>query len=384
MPQLIILAPFETGAVFSVPERYDWNDALSDATRYAQWRAVSYPSHVAYPLGAPVAWTPDAQVVSGFAEAPPFLEPTAVEAVMFPIGIGILVLRGRLVAATAERWSAFFRWEEGAYDRLEPVANAARQSFVRVCEDLGVHEFTALRRPTSTTFPWIYSLFLLDEPATDIPPAQAGSGSTVAVDGGRVDVRWRGADVRSEGEYDRTELEALFVAASAAWQTLFATDSLLASTLQTLEEARTPAIGSESGHRDLADELLVFSRRVTDASRAIRWTISRQGLSLLETIHDTWGTAQMWQSIDDKAGLAKLLVEQRQQDKREHVQTLVGNLALALAVLSSVSAAADVLNLVDPSATTLGPGWPRLLAGVAAPLAIGFAILAVWLIRVVR
>jgi hypothetical protein len=372
MTPVTLLMPFDTRCSYSMPPEFRWDKALTTDERSAGWAPAYLPTHIQKPLGEPVRLRIERTEALGAAEVTAgWLRPDfELEAIFFPVGIGILFLRGRLTVKKEARWPSFGAWEPDAYARFEPVAQSATQSFAALAERVGLLVLRQVERGGGAPeVPWIYPLFFVE-------PAEAStSGTDVlanrSLDGAPIAIRWRGTDVGLTASADRTELEWFFVVASVTWQMLFIIDGLLSRLLAEFDHP-SPRLGLQrTGGTHELRQVRLFCKRVVDGSRALQWTIARGGVELLDGIHAAWTTSQLWQSIDDKTSLLVLIHEQHQAEAREKTGTLVGYVALLIAIVSTVSAVSDLLTLLDPQGQLLTPGWKRLTAALLLPTLIG-------------
>jgi len=185
-------------------------------------------------------------------------------------------------------------------------------------------------------------------------------------------IQWKGADIGLTGSMERTDTEWIFVAASVTWQSLFIIDGLLSRRLSELDRPSPTPNAQRTDDADQLQRLRVFCKRVVDGSRAIKWTIWRDELQLLEDIHAAWSTSQAWrESIDDKTSLLVLIHEQQEAQARETTGMRVGYVALLIAIVSTVSAVADFFTFVDPEGKCLAPGWGRVLVSLLPAIVIG-------------
>jgi hypothetical protein len=372
MTAVTLIMPFDTGRSYSMPPELRWDDALTPNERSAGWAPAYQPTHIQKPLGEPVRLRIERTAALGAAEVTAgWLRPDFdLEAVFFPVGIGVLLLKGRLAVKEEARWPSFAAWESEAYARFGPVAQSVAQSFAALAERVGLLVLHQVERGGGAPeFPWIYPLFFVE-------PAKASiDGTDVlanrSLDGAPIAIRWRGTDVGLTASADRTEIEWFFVVASVTWQSLFIIDGLLSRLLAEFDHPSPRGRTQRTGGAHELRQVRLFCKRVVDGSRALRWTIARGGVELLDGIHTAWTTSQLWQSIDDKTSLLVLIHEQHQAEAREETGTLVGYVALLIAIVSTVSAVSDLLTLLDPQGQLIPPGWKRLVVALLLPTLFG-------------
>jgi hypothetical protein len=317
MTQVTLLMPFDTGHSYTMPPDLRWDEVLTTDERGSGWTPAYPPSHIQQPLGEPV-WlriTPTEQLRAAEVAAGWLRHDFELQVIFFPIGIGILFLRGRLVGQGGARWSSLPAWEPEAYARFAPVALRASEEFAKLAMRVGLRRRSQVERKVSAPeFPWIYPLFFLDPAmvSADDPEVLAST----SLDGAPISIRWKGTDVRLVPSADRLELEWYYLVASVTWQGLFIIDGLLSRLLAQLDHPSPRSTAQQPNRIDELRQVRLFCKRVVDGSRPLRWTIARGGVELLEGIHSAWTTAQMWQSIDDKTSLLVLSHEQQEAEAR--------------------------------------------------------------------
>jgi hypothetical protein len=361
MATVTLIMPFDTGRSYATPTTdFDWDNVLTQRDRSDGWAPAYPPSYIRQPLGKPVILDikPAREFQSAEVAAGWLSHDFELKAIFFPVGIGILFLRGRLVSQGTSRWSSLPTWETGAYARFAPVARSALKSFAELTTRVGLRALHQVdRKVDAPDFPWIYPLFFVDPTTaiTDIPSVL----ETRSLDGSQIAIHWKGTDVLAPHD-DRVEVEWYYIVASVVWQSLFIIDTLLS---QLLVELENPALKQHQRAGDRINELQqvrLFCKKIVDASRTLRWTISRGGVELLDGIHAAWSTSEMWQSINDKISLLVLFHEQQEAEVRESVGGLIGYVGLLIATVSTVSAVSDLFTLVDPQGQVVPIGLVRL------------------------
>src|SRR5262249_50877867 len=152
------------------------------------------------------------------------------------------------------------------------------------------------------------------------------------------------------------------LAAGVAWQALFSVDRLLSTFLEELNYQQVS--GRRSRLRALASvrSVRAFCKQVADAARPLRWTIHQDALGILDQLAGVWTSSNLRQSAEDKMELVAMLYEQIEAEAREGRERTLNLFALAIALVSLVSAVTDLLSLFDPGGKVL----PAPLGGLLA------------------
>ncbi len=244
-----------------------------------------------------------------------------------------------------ERFTALIERAGRDFDGLASAANL-RPAFVE--------------RGDACRFHWVYPIFFVAAAGSRLYAGEASLQAPIDLGGAHLEFAWTGAQVSPPGG-DASEVEATFLAAALAWQSLHTLDRFLtrffeALTLQQEDEDAAPE------QRILSiQSIQFFSVHLLDASRPLRWTIRDRVLRVLKALDHGWDTRELRESIGTQNGLAGLLTlhyekmeakrreeEARRRDRANGYFRLV---AAALALLTLFSTIGAVIDLYDPEKT---------------------------------
>lgn len=362
-----VLFPFDFGRTFAVPPGFKWSPALA-ASPDSSWRADSiFPPFLRAPLGPPLVrtlQTDDVLLQKGLRTLDWCGPDYQVEIVFFPVGVGFLVLRAPLTVDIADRVSAFSDWEGNLdhYGLFEAVARKEMPGFEEIVSRTALAELPQVARTEGRfIFPWIYALFFLpDASAVDDEEGSYVRDAGESTSG--VHVAWTYADIVSEESLPRIGTEGTFISAGVAWQTLFITDTLLSAFLEELNYQQVSGRRSRRLRLSQMRSVRAFCARVTDAARPLCWTVHSDALSILEQLGVAWTIQNLLESTQSKTELVAMLYQQIEDEENERRNQLFSFFAITIAMVSLVSAVADLIALFDPEKKVL----PTPVGGMVA------------------
>ena len=169
MSFVTLLFPFDHGYSYVLPPDFSWEKALIQLppNDNEQWSAdCGFRPETNSPLGKPVVLnlglqSPD--LITAIKSIPFLSTNDEVQAsvLFYPIGISILILRGRVNVSNKQRGTSFTEWEMNAYDGLfETLAHRTSKSFRSLTQKFDIPEIYEVDRSKSPLeFPWIYAIF---------------------------------------------------------------------------------------------------------------------------------------------------------------------------------------------------------------------------------
>jgi hypothetical protein len=300
-----------------------------------------------------------------------------IRAIIFPNGIGVLIVRIRAAPLDDPRWltmqsagqrkqrraacrvflstvaacylnfmyDAIRRHAKGeprVIERLQPVGRA--HGIVRAEYTYPLHFFN----------PDDEAKWLAAHPKAN----ETGYGSA------RLFIDWKSASI-SQGSAERTPIECIFIVALAGWFALHVMNN------RATHYILNAIYGLASSHHDpdATEGWAVRLAYMEAANQAfpIQWTSTMQDLNLLETIHTCWGSDRWWKQVERKTSLLAAHAEQLEAESNERWNRRIAGVGATIACFTLASAIADVMDL------TGGPNWLKLalVLGVPAILGIG-------------
>jgi len=386
---ITFLLPFDIGRSYILPVNFDWAAKLETLPEDDDVRlsAHQFPDDVRAPLGKPLRMEivdgPARKAVDKAIKRTTWCRDARVEVIFFPIGIAVLIVRAELGVPTGEAWHCFKEWEKGAYASFAPIGELARDHFTSLATRLKLPEIKdTARTPKEYDYPWIYPLFFTDGSAKIDEAAHLECIKTANVE---VFVRWRSSQVESpplsagNAQATRHFVESFYIIASVVWEMLNVTDTLLDTRLQELAHAQVTARVSALARMQSVRLLRAFCARALDGSHALRWTVDQDALKLLNAIHSAWDTGRWSGAVQNKLELLVLFYEQNEADLRERQNFALAAVALVIALVSTVSACSDILNVIDPSSEMIKGRLTR--AGLMLSLPLLGGMLTVFFLR---
>lgn len=368
MPSVTFLLPFDHGDSFLIPPDFNWQKAIGDYETSAQWHFNSgFPESIRMPLGSPLLYELKADLpeISKVFETVKFCsnlsEPAECYILFFPIGFGVLVYHAEIQSTIDDSIPCFLEWEESAYNQsLELIVDRACKQYRQLLFHYKISEIDEAKRPAQQIeFPWIYPIFFLNNP---LPNPE------------NFKIEWQYASIEFCDYGDRKAKESIFIVASLIWQTLQVTDKLLDSYLYNLSHKLE--IGGTFGIGSLVSlqASRAYCARVVDSCYTLRWTIDKKQLELLNNLNEKWSTSLWQQTINSKIDLLTVLYSQNEDNLNQRRNSSFNTVALVIAIVSTISAANDLVTFIYPSASYALPLWERLIIAFSIP-AIGIIIL---------
>ena len=294
--------------------------------------------------------------------------PEAVRAVVFPLGIGVIILRVRLTEPTLafrERFGSRHQEMkplcrgifEDARDRYrDAVKGSPGRPGLRPLDDVG--------RTTGTcAFDYLYPVFftthtppeVMDE--SDYPRSKYGSAN--------VAVGWGAAYALGADDDERSWIELDFLVALASWYSLAVMNRLATRYL-------LDAVSELAARRPYPRKLQSRAIRLTymegaNASHPHTWTSRFRDLRLLESIQKQWRTGDWWTSVQERTQLLALhheQVEAEASERRGHKFATFGALITALTLASAIADVGVLLPDGSPQATVFAAHGFAIALGI--------------------
>lgn len=379
MSTVTILFPFDHGHSYLLPPQKDWkslikNHLLPNGDIWVTPSDIDFAQEIRNPLGLPLFLKLNLEEsdLSKAIKSIPFCSgPSEAYAIFYPAGIGLLLVRAQVNASSRKRDELLLDWESKAYDgSFEGVAQRCSIAYRKLLEKNKIPEIgEADRSKLPLEFPWIYAIFF--------DTVRSGSINDVLT---KSDIDWFRAKILISPDVERGRVETVFIIASAIWQMLHITDTLLDKVLydllyklQTKGRFESTNLKSPESFRAFR----AFCARIIDSCNTMRWTIIEDEIKFLNQIYSVWNTEMWQQSISSKTDLLALLYEQNQENRTESRNLFLTIVALVLTIVSTISAVLD-LSKVD---------WSPFFAFIAMPIVTTFllafiGVIVVWLLLI--
>ncbi|HEX7181524.1 MAG TPA: hypothetical protein VF756_06745 [Thermoanaerobaculia bacterium] len=413
-----LLVPFDTGQSYvfkpsSVASaESEWERAFDG---FPHWGWEQFPDYFEKPLGCLArlnvrpqqpgmcshgACTPLDDLVqaiaglAGLSSCVPWAraDTTQVQALLFPFGVGVLVVRLDLAWVTREAVRS--------YRKYRPDIREALSLLVAGCSDY--YSFclktAAARHPkgaASTLIKlrgvdrtedikessFLYPVFFAEEYdydklVEDYKAANGGAGSRCPYDRAEVYAAWTEAYAKGHSAESRLAVETSFVIALASWYTLFAMDRLA------LSRSQEAFVESMASRRLLKAKEIRMMRLVhmdvANASHPLRWTTREKDLLLLEKIHEVWATERLWQNVAERTSLLESHYVAFETEEDEERSSKLTRLGLLIAGIATTSVVADLIDLAQkPSAMPPAGRFEGWLSTHGFAVALAFLLLLV-------
>ena len=306
-----------------------------------------------------------------------------IRAVLFPVGIGVLIIRIQLpdgiedLATLATDLPGHIKDERTSIirevsDRYIECMDGAVSRRADGCRPM-VRRYEAVDRKRVEAAGSDYRVFFVDETAykkraaqiAQITGAKSGDGLEQGLfyHGATIYVGWVEAlacgQVAEWGEH----IEDVFIIALASWYALVVMNFLVSlctlDAFESLATKRTPFLNKEK-RKSHARRLAYME--AANAAHPIRWTMIERNLRLLEAIHKSWSSRQWWETVEERSNMLAVHYEQLEGEanERRHLGLVVFGTSIAGVTLGS--AIADWIGLFPNKAKYMGVHFASISA----------------------
>lgn len=294
-----------------------------------------------------------------------------IRAIIFPNGIGVLIVRIKTAPLGDPRWSCLndkkIKAERRAACRvLLATASACYLDFmyraVKLGGDNGARAVEQLR-PVERTHhivraEYTYPLFFFSTPGEANQFAGAPTRAVTSYNDAKLLIGWQNTVVSHGGVDQRVMIERNFVIALAGWFALVmmnnrATHYIL-DAIHALAADQTPnALEGEA--------VRLAYMEASNQAFPIQWTSSEKDLLLLEAIHDSWSSQRWWKTVERKTNLLAAYSAHVSDDADQHWNQKITAFGAGIACVTLVSAIVDAMSLLSSSRPTDQPGTDVVL-----------------------
>ncbi len=362
-PEMVtLLLVFDVGSSYLTPPNFHWAAVRAAGAAGSPWRLDNeFPPDIRPPLRAPIShdWNPaDADLKAVMADLP-WCELKSARFIFFLEGLAALRIRARLRGAADACKDGFHTWDNSAhnYERFTVLTRRACREFGELAEKARLLPIFQESRDAGAVH-WIYPIFFVSA-APRLYAAEASLQPAIDLGGSHLEFAWIGAQV-SPPNADIREVEATFLAAALAWQSLHTLSRLLANvfeglTLQQEDENTAPEMRLRA-----IQSTQIFSLHVLDAARPMRWSIRDRNLRVLKALDHGWDASGLRESIGTGNALEQLRLhyeklETKRRDyeaaRRERANGYFRLAAGVLTLLTLFTTIGAVIDLYDPDKT---------------------------------
>lgn len=308
-----------------------------------------------------------------------------IRAVVFPIGIGVLIIRIQLPDGVEdlaslvtdlpgiikdERTSIIQEVSERYRERME-VAVSKRAGGGRPL----VRRYEAVDRRRVEPAGSDYKVLFVDEAAykkrTDQIAQITGtknrdnSEQEVFYRGANIYVGWVEALARGLTSKSVEHIEDVFIIALASWYALIVMNFLVSlCTLDAFESMATTRTRFLAREKKRSHARRLAYMETANAAHPVRWTMREANLRLLEAIHKSWSSRQWWETVEERSNLLAVHYEQLEGEANERRNLGLVVFGTSIAGVTLGSAIADVIGLFPDKARYVGLHFASISSGL--------------------
>lgn len=405
-PTVSLLVTFDIGQTFVFKSTgkhreevvKEWGEVFSGHPHEADWCTEQWADY-SKPMGWIATWRyfygsdkPELKAaVDQLREAVPGElddDKDAIRAIIFPNGIGVLIVRSRAaVDSTLNSLYNILIEEKKKENRRAAcgalLSYAARCYMGFMCDARpllasgakAVTPITAIQRThkiLQTAF--TYPVFFFDE-----PHFQPGD-ECFSYEGTKLDIGWGKCIVQRASDADHVlQLERNLAIGLVSW---FALLVMTDRSTQYIRDA-IHALASRERHPGSMDARIIRLAYTEAANQAlpIQWTSHEQDLFLLEAIHKCWVSERWWRIVEQKTNLLAAHWEQEAGDANEIWTRNIAIFGVLIACMTLASAFADLIGLIAAPPSVTDQPWMglinllihfRFMIGFIVPVFLGF------------
>jgi hypothetical protein len=350
---LSIVVPFDIGCSF-VCKSLDGNDReawkrifpTSDAIRGWEWntsRLGKAPTYYREPFGKVARLeAKESAIFDSF--RPCFSSVSDLQAIFFPRGIGVLLLRGK-IEGCRESWRGNYKKYRNDMKKLlaphlEAVVNDFRRIMRSAAKNPCEREVFQIKLPgkvrsTEVNFP--YAIAFFEEEAGGYSEkffSYPGEDFALEVD-------WGETAALNVSNLAATQalVEDAFVAAMVSWFSLVIMGNKVSYFLRDLFIDLT--LQERSLSKQDGEMVQLAYLDTSSASRPISWAFRKADLLLLEHIHEKWGSQRFWDNVEERTALFAAYHNDIVEEVRDESDRNLARVGIGLAAVTLLSVIAD-------------------------------------------
>jgi hypothetical protein len=346
------------------------------------WHTTQFPSTFSKPLGLMARLKLELKEGSNPEKALktcPWLERKGLEAeaYIFPFGIGVLLLKARVIAShdLASALSTYWTDRPKISKAFGEILAAIAKEFTGALEieaknKKRVYKLSEIDRGkvishARYSFPIVFHSDQAEySAAKEKERSRSGKGAILDpttstttgsaqefsysyspnVDAAKVYVGWSEAHVLGAGEKIRNAIEIVFIIAMSSWYALIVMNKIASAHL--LQAFRDIAAGESRALKKKSRTMRLTFMEAANASYPIRWTTAPQDLGLLERIHSTWSSNRLRRNVEEQTNALATHHDQLEEEEQERKGSLLAVFGIGIACLTLASAVADVITLL--------------------------------------